>query len=94
MLQSIGWIAAHRFLFADLGLHCWAGQPFLLQTGAHRDPCGCTARSSFFMEPRSHHLRYPKAAIRGESYVGIGEASARCRCDRFLSASTSRGCQR
>ena len=33
MLQSIGWIAAHRFLFADLRIHLLGWPPFLVPDG-------------------------------------------------------------
>ena len=33
MLQSIGWIAAHRFLFADLRVHLLGWPPFLAPSG-------------------------------------------------------------
>jgi len=33
MLQSIGWIAAHRFLFADLRVHLLGWPPFLAPNG-------------------------------------------------------------
>ena len=33
MLQSIGWIAAHRFLFADLRMHLLGWPPFLAPVG-------------------------------------------------------------
>jgi hypothetical protein len=33
MLESIGWIAAHRFLFADLRVHLLGRPAFLSPTG-------------------------------------------------------------
>src|SRR5206468_196625 len=47
MLQAIGWIAAHRFLFADCDSTGWAGRRFSLPTG---------------VVPRSVRWRHPPEA--------------------------------
>jgi hypothetical protein len=33
MMQSVGWVAAHRFLFADLRVHLLGWPPFLAPDG-------------------------------------------------------------